>query len=302
VAKPTRIIDIHQHVRWHGRDENALLANMDEQGIERSVLLNWAVTQLEQHCRQAEEAVFNPVHATPEGGPFALPLADIVEVASKYPQRFWVGYSPHPLDPYAVEHLDAAVRMYDVKVCGELKATICLDDPRCLNLLRYCGEKGLPVLFHMETPYRPKSPGGKPEYCVGWYSGEPDNVARALAACPETTFLAHGPGFWRHISGNEATMVWPEGPVTPGGRALQLLEDYPNLYADLSAGSGLNALTRDAEFGPAFVLKYHDRLLFGRDNYTGDLHEHLQSLDLPEDATENIYHRNAEKLLRGRGI
>ena len=94
-------------------------------------------------------------------------------------------------------------------------------------------------------------------------------------------------------------MPWPQGPVTPGGRTLELLDSFPNLYGDMSAGSGLNALTRDVDFGRSFVLKYYQRLLFGRDNHSGDLHEHLQSLDLVEDVTENIYHLNAEKILRG---
>ena len=256
MARPTRIIDIHQHVRWHGHDENFLLANMDACGIERSVLLNWDVTGLEVACR-AEEASVNPAWARPEGGAHALPLWDVVEVASRHPDRFYVGYSPHPLDPYAVEHLDAALRMYDVRVCGELKAAVGMDDPRCLNLLRFCGEKNLPVLFHMELPYRPTGDGGEMKYQPGWYSGDADTVGRAIAACPETTFIGHGPGFWRHVSGNEATMRWPEGPVTPGGRTLQMFDDYPNLYGDLSAGSGLNALTRDTKFARRFVMKYH---------------------------------------------
>ena len=157
------------------------------------------------------------------------------------------------------------------------------------------------MLFHVDVPFRPMAPGGDPEYSLEWYAGDPDNIARALAACPETIFLGHGPGFWRHISGDEATAGsgYPDGPVTPGGRVRQLLDDYPNLYVDLSARSALNAISRDAGFGLGFVEKYHERLLFGRDSYTGDLHEHLQSLDLPADAVENIYHRNAEALLRG---
>jgi len=276
-----------------------LLTNMDASGVERSVLLNWDVTRLEHY--RAYEGAFNPVHATPTGESLGLPLIDIVAAVERHPDRFCVGYCPHPLDPHAVEHLDAAVRMYDVKICGEWKATIALDDPRCLNLFRYCGEAKLPVLVHVDVPFRPMAGGGDPEYSLEWYGGDPGHIARALAACPETIFLAHGPGFWRHISGDEASAGsgYPEGPVTPGGQVMQLLEDYPNLYMDLSAKSALNAISRDAEFGLGFVKKYHGRLLFGRDSYTSDLHEHLQSLELSVDAVENIYHRNAEALLRG---
>ena len=56
-------------------------------------------------------------------------------------------------------------------------------------------------------------------------------------------------------------------------------------------------MARDLDHAGRFVAKYHQRLFFGRDCYDGRLHETLQSLDLSPDATENIYHRNAEKLL-----
>ena len=128
----------------------------------------------------------------------------------------------------------------------------------------------------------------------------PQPVLDCVAACPETTFIAHGPGFWRYISGDAETAAagYPDGPVVEGGRVAALLEALPNLHADLSAKSGLNALQRDPAHGRAFLLRYHDRLLFGRDGFGSELHEFLQSLELPAEAVENIYHRNAERLLR----
>ncbi len=298
MTQPSRIVDVHQHVFWHGRDEADLIADLDEQGIEKAVLLNWDVTALEDF--HAYEGAFNPVHVRPDGRARGLPLADVVAAARRHPDRLLVGYCPHPLDPYAAEHLAAAVRMHDARLCGEWKATVGLDDPRCLNLFRACAAHGLAVLFHVDVPYRPLEPGGELRYCTEWYGGTDGNVERAVAACPETTFIAHGPGFWRHISGDAETAAagYPDGPVAEGGRVAALLEALPNLHADLSAKSGLNALQRDPAHGRAFLLRYHDRLLFGRDGFGSELHEFLQSLELPAEAVENIYHRNAERLLR----
>ena len=45
----------------------------------------------------------------------------------------------------------------------------------------------------------------------------------------------------------------------------KLVRRYPNLYGDLSAGSGHNAVSRDPEFGYAFMEQYQDKLLFGTD-------------------------------------
>ncbi len=298
MTAPGRIIDTHQHVFWHGRDDAGLVANLDEHGIDQAVLLTWEVTALE--FAGAYESVFNPVHARPAGHHPGLPLADAVRAARRYPRRFILGYCPHPLDANAIDHLDAAVRMHGVRVCGEWKATVALDDPRCLNLFRYCAGKDLPVVFHIDVPYRPDKQTGKPVFCKEWYGGTVDNVARAMEACPETVFIGHGPGFWREISGDAdmAPDAYPPGPVMAGGRLTGLLDEHSNLMADLSAGSALNALQRDPAHGRQFLLRYHQRLLFARDDYDGRLHELLQSLDLPQDVTEDLYHRNAEKLLR----
>ncbi|HEX9005490.1 MAG TPA: amidohydrolase, partial [Blastocatellia bacterium] len=46
--------------------------------------------------------------------------------------------------------------------------------------------------------------------------------------------------------------------------------DYPNLYGDLSAGSGLNALLRDEEFTQAFFTRHQDKLMYGSDCQDAD--------------------------------
>jgi hypothetical protein len=43
------------------------------------------------------------------------------------------------------------------------------------------------------------------------------------------------------------------------------LRKYPNLYGDLSAGSGCNALKRDSKYAAHFFEEFQDRLLFGTD-------------------------------------
>ena len=92
---------------------------------------------------------------------------------------------------------------------------------------------------------------GKRVFVSGWCGGTVDNLERAMQACPGTQFVGHAPGFWREISGDAArrTETYPLGPVAPGGRVPELLEKYANLYADISAGSGLRALRRDPKHG-----------------------------------------------------
>ncbi len=58
---------------------------------------------------------------------------------------------------------------------------------------------------------------------------------------------------------------YPPGKVLPGGAVPRLLREYPSLWADLSAGSGFNAVSRDPEWGYRFLEEFQDRLCFGLD-------------------------------------
>jgi len=83
---------------------------------------------------------------------------------------------------------------------------------------------------------------------------------------PKTRFIGHADAFWANISAGYANDVaYPTGPVQRGGVTDKLLSDYPNLYGDLSANSGNNALYRDPEFTPGFLTRHQDKLMFGSD-------------------------------------
>jgi predicted TIM-barrel fold metal-dependent hydrolase len=60
-------------------------------------------------------------------------------------------------------------------------------------------------------------------------------------------------------------VLYPKGPVAPGGLTDRYLADYPNMFGDLSAGSGQNALTRDEAFTRDFLSRHQDKLIFGSD-------------------------------------
>ncbi|MCD4700091.1 MAG: amidohydrolase [Phycisphaerae bacterium] len=299
MSSPTRIIDSHQHVFWHGKDDAGLVANLDEHGIDKAVLLTWCVHPTDGDLGYDE--AFNPIHTELNRNNHpGLPLSDAVRASRRYPDRFIIGYAPHPLESNAAKWLDAAVRMYDIRAFGEWKCRMLLDNPRCIEMFRLAGQRDLPVVLHIDVPYRPDEETGEIEYCPEWYGGTVANLERAMQACPGTTFVGHGPGLWREISGDADTApgLYPQGPIIEGGRLLRLMDDYPQLVLDLSAGSARAALRRDLNFSKDFLLKYHDRILFGRDYYGGELHEFLQSLCLPDEAAENIYHRNAERLFK----
>jgi len=282
------LIDAHNHPNWHGFNAKKILENMDEQGIDQMWLFSWEVP--EDEYSPSYHRVLPPIGS-------GIPLADILEVGRQAPDRFVLGYMPHPKRPDAIDRLKAAVEIHGIRLASELKVRLLFDDPDAIRLYHFCGEQKLPITIHLDYPI---DHGGssypRPNW---WYGGSLDAFERALAECPETAFIGHAPGFWAHISGDDLATreVYPAGKVLPGGRVPEILRQYPNLYADLSAGSALNALARDRAFSAAFLVEFQDKLLFGRDYFDTRLMDFLLQLDLPAAVFEKIAWRNAQGLL-----
>lgn len=284
------IIDIHNHPDWYGYNLERYLENMKKYNIEKTWLLSW----------EAPESEYDPAYkrVTPDAGKPNGPISfeRCVSYVDRAPDKFVLGYAPDPRLPDAIDRLDHAIQLYGVKVYGELKLRMTYDNPDALRMYRFCGEKGLPVLVHIDYEFDTGATYPRPNW---WYGGGIDAFERAVAACPDTTFIGHAPGFWAHISGDDQydKVMRPSGKVIPGGKVPEMLDKYPNLYCDLSAGSGHNALSRDPEFAREFLITYQDRVMYGRD-YFDNIHQLLlNSLDLPDEVLDKIYFRNALRLL-----
>ena len=282
------IIDSHNHPDWHGYNLDRFVANLDEHGISKSWLLTW-------ECRPDEydPVVYNSVLFGNADGP--VPFARALSYVERCPERFVLGYAPDPRKPESVDRLKSAVSMYGVKVYGELKLRMMFDNPDAIAMYRVCGDLGLPVVVHID--YEIPSPRPWP-WNSYWYGGGVEAFERAVALCPDTVFLGHGPGFWAHMSGDGKFRKesYPEGKVLPGGKVTDMMRTHKNLYCDLSAGSGLNALSRDPEHARSFLEEFQDRILFARDYFDGRLMEFLESLSLPESIREKIYWKNSSEL------
>jgi predicted TIM-barrel fold metal-dependent hydrolase len=284
------IIDIHNHPDWYGYTVNKFIANMDQYGIDKTCLLSWEAPRIEWNPKTV--AVFPD---TDERGPVSFNRC--VAFKEKAPDRFLLGYAPDPRDPDAITKLKFAKSAYDINVYGELKLRVMYDDRDAIALYKVCGQMGLPVLVHIdyEIPCKPEYP--RANY---WYGGGNEAFARAIAECKDTIFIGHAPGFWARISGDDLydKVSYPKEKVQPGGMLISMLDQYQNLWCDLSGGSGWNALARDPEFAVGFLTKYQDRILYGRDQFDNKQQEFLNGAGLPAEVLEKIYHKNAERLLK----
>lgn len=150
------------------------------------------------------------------------------------------------------------------------------DDPKNMRLYAACAEVGLAVLFHMDSGQNKDKPGLP-------------HLENALKTYPYCTFIAHA-FWWKHLA---------------EGSCERLLQKYPNLYADVSAGSGARALSRDKKFTRAFMIRNADKLLFGTDSGWWSFGKKpapqfslLESLALPDGVKGKIYRENAIKLFK----
>ena len=185
---------------------------------------------------------------------------------------------------------------------GELAVNEWMDSPLLTAVFAAAERLSLPVTIHM-------SPEPGYQYGVCDRPGLP-LTEQVLRRFPKMILVGHSQMFWLEISGegpregNEARNRMGRGPVTAGGRLLELLEQYPNLYADLSAFSGSCAILRDEAFGLAFLEKYQDRLLFGTDTVNAQqrfplghfLDESAANGRLSQRAYKKICCENAQRL------
>ena len=94
------LIDAHNHPNWHGHDAKKILKNMDEHGIDQMWLFSWEVPENE----------YDPSYhkVLPPGGT-GIPFEDVLQVGKEAPDRFILGYFPHPKRPDAIDRLKAAI-------------------------------------------------------------------------------------------------------------------------------------------------------------------------------------------------
>jgi hypothetical protein len=102
--------------------------------------------------------------------------------------------------------------------------------------------------------------------------------------------------------------MYPKTPVTRGGITDRYLSDYANMYGDMSAGSGLNAMLRDEAHARDFLGRHRKKLLFGTDCADrepntdkcsgGKQLKAIRRLAPDADAVRKILHDNAAQLMR----
>ncbi len=148
------------------------------------------------------------------------------------------------------------------------------DDPKNLLLYEACEKVGLPVMFHIDQNKNMVEKGM-------------ERVDNVLKKYPKCNLIAHA-YWWRQLHDAD-----------------RQLQQYPNLFADLSGLVVPDLLNRDRKFAREFIIRNQDKLLFGTDegwwSFKKDPSQYkhytfFESLNLPKEVRYKVYRGNAEKL------
>ncbi len=178
------------------------------------------------------------------------PVPRAYELKRKYPRRF--SYFSNEI-PYVADAREIIVRYLKRGAIGIGEQKFEIDcDSRWLNLVAEIAQEfNVPVLMHFQHA----------KYNTGI-----ERFHKVLAKYPRVNFIGHAQTWWANIDKNhKQEVLYPKTPVTAGGISDRLLSDYPNMFGDTSAGSGLNAFTRDEEHMRGFLARHQDKLLYGSD-------------------------------------
>jgi predicted TIM-barrel fold metal-dependent hydrolase len=273
-------IDVHTHI---GRTWNL------GPPLTPDALVKW------MDAHHVAKAVVLPL-VSPESSSYLNLTEKALEAAKRFPDRLMPFCCIDPRTSYdggraglramLKEYVDQGARGF-----GEHKAGLPIDHHQMRALHEVCEDLGLPVLFHMDQIRGTDAPGLP-------------GLESVLKSFPKVNFIGHGPGFWASISGGVTAREmggYPTGPVLPGGALDRLFDGYPNLWGDISAGSGAGALKRDRVFAQKFLVRRAERLLFGTDylkpGQDVPQFELLANFDLAGEIRSKIERGNAAKLL-----
>jgi uncharacterized protein len=254
-----------------------------------------------------DKAVILPA-SNPEAMPECQGFDEVLRICERYPGRFIPYCNVDPRLTGAMLNVDASyfefiLEQYKQAGCkglGEITAKIYWDDPRVLHLLEACSRVGFPVTFHTST-------ARSADYGLIDDIGLP-RLEKVLQKFLNLVFFGHSQAFWAEISGEvsiEDKISYPTGPVRPGGAVPRLMRTYKNLYADISANSGLGALTRDEAFAYDFINEFHEQIVFGLDYCLIENERHhitwlkmaTEKGNISAVAYENIMYRNICRVL-----
>jgi hypothetical protein len=279
------IIDIHQHTTYHGRSNEAMLHHQKRMGVTKTILLPGGSPV---NTVSTLKGKANGLYAG------AGTVDTCIPIARAHPGAYYFAANEVPDLPEAHDRIGAALKAGAVCI-GEQKFNVPVDSPEMERVYALAREYRVPVLLHFQYE----------TFNTGY-----ENFGKVLAKWADVTFIGHAQTMWANIDAKhpDQKTLYPKGKVTPGGMTDVYLRDHANFFADLSAGSGLNAFVRDEDHARGFIDRHQEKLLFGSDcpDVAGDgptctgasMISAVRRLSPSKAVARKLLHDNAARLFR----
>lgn len=279
------IIDIHQHTHYSGRTDDQLLTHQRAMGITKTILLpsgqplNYGSTYY---------GLANGLQADAHGNESCYKFSE------NHPGEFLFGANEVPDYPEALLEIEKYLKL-GARVIAEQKFGVECDSPEMQKIYELASRYKVPVIMHWQ---------------YGMYNRGFERFLKMLEKYSGVNFIGHAQTWWANIDKDhkDQNVLYPKTKVTPGGLTDQLLTKYPNMFADMSAGSGLNALLRDEAHATKFLERHQNKILFGSD--CSDIVGHgsacqgsqtiaaIRKLSPTKQVERKVLYENASRLLR----
>ncbi len=279
------IIDIHQHANFNGRNQDKLLLHQKQMGVSTTILLP---SGRPLSYGSTYYGVGNGLQAKAAGNEVCY------QFAKQHPSAFLFAANEVPDFPDAVREIEKYLKL-GAPVIGECKFNVECDSPEMQKIYKLAEAYQVPILMHWQ---------------FSMFSRGFERFHKMLSKYPKVNFIGHAQTWWANIDKDhlDQNILYPKGKVTSGGITDRLLSDYPNIYGDLSAGSGLSALTRDEDHARLFLKRHQDKLMFGSDcsdefgvgeGCSGSqMIAAIKRLSETKDIERKLFYHNAKKLMR----
>ena len=236
------IIDIHQHTDYSGRTNDFLVPHQRAMGVTKTILLpaGRALSYGSTYYGYS-----NGLQAKASGNEVCY------QFAKEHPGEFTFGANEVPDMPGSIQEIEKYLKL-GAPVIGELKFGLDCDSAAMQSIYELAQTYDVPVLMHWQ---------------YNMYNRGMDRFHTMLKKYPKVNFIGHAQTWWADIDKNhtDPNVLYPKGHVSSGGLTDQLLAEYPNMYGDFSAGSGLGSMTRDEDHASKFIERHQNKLLFGSD-------------------------------------
>jgi predicted TIM-barrel fold metal-dependent hydrolase len=192
-----------------------------------------------------------------------------------------------------------------------------IDDPRIDPIWAKCGELGIPVLIHAADPKQFWQPIDKNNERWLELKLHPGRRHDNDPISWETIIAEQHNLFKKHPKTKfiNAHLGWYGSDLQKLG---SLMDQFPNMFSEI--GAVIAELGRQPRAARAFLIKYQDRVMFGKDSWVPEEYAtyfrvletadeyfpyhkryhafwRMYGLDLPDDVLKKIYYKNALKVI-----